>query len=447
MKKIIIFLFALLSLNRVINAQVNSQNPDMIIDYTPNYSMTYNKPIVRGSLPTEIVSYHEYDHRGVFSLLISGNINVINIELEHLTFVRDFEVLDNVVYFCGERRISSSDVRAIFGQFSLTTLRNHISPTIHIFELNYKNKSNAYLKKMEVYTDPNTGRDILMAVGHSFNKDVNGYHYDEKDFLAISHNGFAFFRYCEFNEEIYHDVIETENYIVLSGELANQGQSLAFRRIKKANYNLQYIDSIYTINLPHLEPLTYLLGEGLNGTDTFITSTYAEINNTFGTILRTYDASTMDEIQDQFIPSSSDEKTEPYELKYMNKDTTLLLQYSTSSPETKIYYIDPIPTPINNNFYVVNYEYYPNRDFYSLDKYSQNNYIAIGISARNISYAVRYISSNSVSCAIIGREDAIFNSKYGLKLSISSILTDGDIGKLYYFKPNLYIETLNTYCP
>lgn len=90
MKKIIIFLFTLLSLNSMVNAQVNSQNPDMIIDYTPNYSMTYNKPIVRGSLPTEIVSYHEYDHRGVFSLLISGNTNVINIELEHLTF---YEIL------------------------------------------------------------------------------------------------------------------------------------------------------------------------------------------------------------------------------------------------------------------------------------------------------------------------------------------------------------------
>ena len=401
--------------------------------------------LIRAASPTEIVSYHEEDKKGIFSLL-DGGIVVNTLSLPDFHFVTDFEIDGGIVYFCGEYIVSSSSTIAILGSFSLA---DFYIQSQHIDFYGFNAKTHAYFKKMEMFFDPILMQNIITAIGHSYDKDLNGNRSNQSDFLAILDGSFSFFNYYDFlpTDEIYHDVIETDNYIVLSGGIANQGNTLAFRRIDKANYNIPNVNDIYTIILPHLEPLTYLLGEGLDGTDIFITSTYAEINNTFGTILRTYDASTMDEIQDQFIPSSLGEKTEPYELKYMNNDTVLLLQYSTSSPETKIYYIDPIPTPINNNFYVVNCEYYPNRDFYSLDKYSQNNYIAIGISARNISYAVRYISSNSVSCAIIGREDAIFNSKYGLKLSISSILTDGDTGKLYYFKPNLYIETLNTYCP
>lgn len=77
MKKIIIFLFTLLSLNSMVNAQVNSQNPDMIIDTDVGYRLAYNRPIIRAASPTEIVSYHEEDKKGIFSLL-DGGIVVIH---------------------------------------------------------------------------------------------------------------------------------------------------------------------------------------------------------------------------------------------------------------------------------------------------------------------------------------------------------------------------------
>ena len=49
MKKVIIFLFALLSLNSIVRAQVNSQNPDMIIDTDVGYRLAYNRPINKSS--------------------------------------------------------------------------------------------------------------------------------------------------------------------------------------------------------------------------------------------------------------------------------------------------------------------------------------------------------------------------------------------------------------
>lgn len=446
MKKIIIFLFTLLSLNSMVNAQVNSQNPDMIIDTDVGYRLAYNRPIIRAASPTEIVSYHEEDKKGIFSLL-DGGIVVNTLSLPDFHFVTDFEIDGGIVYFCGEYIVSSSSTIAILGSFSLADFYIQ-SPHIDFYRFNAK--THAYFKKMEMFFDPILMQNIITAIGHSYDKDLNGNRSNQSDFLAISDGSFLFFNYYDFlpTDEIYHDVIETDNYIVLSGEIANQGNTLAFRRIDKTNYNIPNINDIYTIILPHLEPLTYLLGEGLDGTDTFITSTYAEINNIFGTILRTYDASTMDEIQDQFIPSSLGEKTEPYELKYMNNDTVLLLQYSTSSPETKIYYIDPIPTPVNNNnFYVVNCEYYPNRDFYSLDKYSQNNYIAIGISAENISYAARYISSDNVSCAIIESVEATFYSKYGLNTQFMPISATNYTLNIISNKFSNNFMNLNTYCP
>lgn len=446
MKKIIIFLFTLLSLNSMVRAQVNSQNPDMIIDTDVGYRLAYNRPIIRAASPTEIVSYHEEDKKGIFSLL-DGGIVVNTLSLPDFHFVTDFEIDGGIVYFCGEHIVSSSSTIAILGSFSLADFYIPL-PFIDFYHFNAK--THAYFKKMEMFFDPILMQNIITAIGHSYDKDLNGNRSNQSDFLAILDGSFSFFNYYDFlpTDEIYHDVIETDNYIVLSGGIANQGNTLAFRRIDKANYNIPNVNDIYTIILPHLEPLTYLLGEGLDGTDTFITSTYAEINNTFGTILRTYDASTMDEIQEQFIPSSLGEKTEPYELKYMNNDTVLLLQYSTSSPETKIYYIDPIPTPINNNnFYVVNYEYYPNRDFYSLDKYSQNNYIAIGISAENISYAARYISSDNVLCAIIDSVNATFYSKYGLYpqiMPISGVNYTPNSGQRNFSNNSM---NLNIFCP
>ena len=418
MKKIIIFLFALLSLNRVINAQTSLQNGDIVIDYASNYSMTYNRPIIRANSSTEIISYHEEDHHGVFTLL-NGAAMVDRLELEYLTFVLDFEVVNGCVYFCGEKHYSSSNIKGIFGKFNLTEF-TATNPSIDILEFDCGGKPITYFKKMEMFFDPILMENIIVAIGHSYKRDPYGNHYDENDFLTIleensfiSSNPSASIRCCEFPNETYHDVIETANFIVLSGELTNQGNTLAFRRIDKTNYNIPNINDIYTIILPHLEPLTYLLGEGLDGTDMFITSTFAEINNTNGTILRTYDATIMDELYAQFIPCDIDEKTQPYELEYMDAtNKILLLQYSTSYPETKIFYIDPMP----NNSYSVYHESFPNNDFYSLAKYTTDSYLAIGFSATNIVYADKYTQLMApINCVNKGRTKSVIELRFGLK--------------------------------
>lgn len=402
MKKYVTFLELLLLLNGI-NAQiVNSQNADIGFDLNTSYNMAYNRPIIRAVSDSIIVSYHEVSHHGVFSLLVNNSSVAKTIELPQYYFAKDFEILNGTIYFCGERFDGNFKSSAVLGKLLVNDFLTSSSININFITFREK-KAHFELKKMEVYRHQNLG-DVIISIGSSndyetviHNNDTTIQINNSKDFLIVADSSLTIYLdYYEFNDEIYHDVIETDNHIILAGILrSNTYQySTLFRKIEKSNYNSNSKDNRFICSYTtHQEPLTFVLGEGLIGSNRFVTSTFANINGVNGTILRTYNVSNMVNTHNQFIPAKTDEKTEPLELKYMNPITLLLLQYSTISG-TQIFRLSPTPS----NSYNVEFEYLLNRNFYSLDKYSQDSYIAIGYSVSNIAYAARYLQSNNISC-------------------------------------------------
>ena len=399
MKKYLITLLAVFS-SIAVNAQIGSEM-GFILDVPYNHA--YSTPLVRSMNDTVIVAYYEHDYHGVFVVMQNNSLRADTIELNHHQYVYDFEILGNSVFFCGKTidvsNLSNTDEHALVGWFSLASLLGGgTNVTISYNEFDVAGRDHNRLKKMIVYKDSQNLKRI-MAIGESFlcNTPNQPCHSGIDFFVNIdASNGFIS-ELFPFSNEVYHDIIETENYVILVGGniSPSASNSICFRKIMKYDVLSTERDYLYRFDVPHIEPSTFIYGTQIEGSDRFITSTFGQINGIDGTILRTFKASNnLVMMNAQFIPAIG-EKMQPYELTYVQAtEKVLLLQLSTTNPTTRIYTIDPHAT---QNYQTI-WEYSPNWTFYSLDMYSSDKYIAMGTTGLTPAFAARSVLYNSPSC-------------------------------------------------
>ena len=445
MKKIIIFLLALLSIAISVKSQGGTEE---VFRLDADYSMHYTRPIIRFSPGTNIfVSYYEKDFHGVFVLSKQWNNTADTIELPHHYYVYDFEIFDTSVYFCGEQILPNtpnSTSEAMVGKFDF--LHPYNTGGIGNFDIQTFSVSREYsrLTKMVVYEDPNNQRPIVASIGFAENNSQNS---------SSIHNGIDFVVYADVSTQLigvdtlpkerYYDIVETDKYIVLVGtslETALGDNIIGFRKFEKTAVTSSVKDDFYHTPLPHPEPMTLIVGEDINGTDNFVTATFAIVNDEYGTIFRQYDAETMTMINSQFIPSG-DDKIEPYELKHIySEDMVLLLQSSTdSSYGTRVLSVDINP----QEDYTAMVDYCTQGWFYSIDRYVGNEYFAMGYSG---SKPIYYIADafNNKGCINEEGADIKIVGNYDLQpltdqinlvavLTSSKILSDKNISSKNIF--------------
>jgi hypothetical protein len=354
---------------------------------------------------TTIVAYYEHDFNGVFVVMQQGSLTADTIELPQSQYVYDFEIIGTTVYYCGKTPDASNiyDPRelAVVGYFDITPFlsnnNNGMTTTINYTKFEVEGRDHNKLKKMIAYTTQ--GNIYVMAIGESFLCDQpNQPCHSGLDFFAIIRiiSGVFNVQVETFTNEVYHDIIETANHAVLVGGdfSASTSNAICFRKLRK--YNIPYTerDYLYRFNLSNTEPLTFIYGTQIEESDRFITSTFGYINGIEGTIIRTFNASNMEMMAAQFIPSPA-EKTQPYELHYVPETgKVLLLQLSTDHPTTRIYTIDPYPT---QNYSTI-WEYHLDWHLHSFDMYRSDEYIAIGITGLTPGFYARNVLYNTPNC-------------------------------------------------
>ena len=423
-----------------ISAQINSEM-GFILDVPYTYS--YSTPLVRSVNETTIVAYYENDFNGVFVVMQQGSLTADTIELPQFQYVYDFEIIGNTVYYCGEMPDASNIYdpreRALVGYFDISPFLNNnnngVNTAVNYCKFEVENRDHNKLKKMIAYKD--TQGDIyVMAIGESFLCDQSNQPcHSGLDFFTIIQivpNGFSV-DVETFTSEYYHDIIETDNHAVLVGGDFNSptSHSICFRKLRK--YNIPYTerDYLYRFNLSNTEPLTFVYGTQIEESDRFITSTFGNINGTDGTIIRTFNASNMEMMAAQFIPSPGG-KTQPYELHYVPETgKVLLLQLSTNNPSTRIYTIDPYPT---QNYSTI-WEYHPNWHLHSFDMYRDDEYIAIGTTSLTPGFYARNVSYSSTNCM----------RKYNIDVEMIDIFQVEEFHiPLNFTFPSYYSSTLTT---
>ena len=403
MRKYILILLAAFCGSTAINAQINSE---MGFILKVPYNNAHTTPLVRSVNETTIVAYYEHDFNGVFVVMQQGSLTADTIELPQSQYVYDFEIIGTTVYYCGKTPDASNiyDPRelAVVGYFDITPFLNNnnngMTTSINYTKFEVEGRDHNKLKKMIAYTTQ--GVTYVMAIGESFLCDQSNQPcHSGLDFftiIRITSNGFQEVKVETFTSEFYHDIIETANHVVLVGGdfTPSTSNAICFRKLRK--YNIPYTerDYLYRFNLSNTEPLTFIYGTQIEESDRFITSTFGQINGVEGTIIRTFNASNMEMMAAQFIPSPG-EKTQPYELHYVPETgKVLLLQLSTDHPTTRIYTIDPYPT---QNYSTI-WEYHLNWHLHSFDMYRSDEYIAIGITGLTPGFYARNVLYNTPNC-------------------------------------------------
>ena len=386
-----------------INAQVNSE---MGFILKVPYNNAHSTPLVRSVNETTIVAYYEHNFNGVFVVMQQGSLTADTIELPQSQYVYDFEIIGTTVYYCGKTPDASNiyDPRelAVVGYFDITPFLNNnnngMTTSINYTKFEVEGRDHNKLKKMIAYTTQ--GVTYVMAIGESFLCDQpNQPCHSGLDFftiIKITSNGFQEVKVETFTSEFYHDIIETANHAVLVGGdfSASTSNTICFRKLRKYNIQSTERDYLYRFNLSNTEPLTFIYGTQIEGSDRFITSTFGQINGVEGTIIRTFNTSNMEMMAAQFIPSPGG-KTQPYELHYVPETgKVLLLQLSTDHPTTRIYTIVPYPT---QNYSTI-WEYHLYWHLHSFDMYRDDEYIAIGITGLTPGFYARNVLYNTPNC-------------------------------------------------
>lgn len=86
-----------------------------------NTNLQVDNTIIRTVSDTSWLIYSEHGNRGVFSLMTESSMIAQVMDLGYRTVkVNDFEIINNIVYFCGET-VGTFPTKAVLGMFNLYT--------------------------------------------------------------------------------------------------------------------------------------------------------------------------------------------------------------------------------------------------------------------------------------------------------------------------------------
>ena len=438
MKSRIIFFIAALA---VFSSPANAQLFNTVQFYIQSYT-NYAASIVRvAPSSTEVVSYHSHGNYNEFYLIDDvSNTTVQRFTLPDEIFVRDFQIVDDMVFFCGAKSNC-----AVVGHFPISIFHQPLSGQFKYYTLD--NCDVDYFKKMVAYYNQNNTKIQLEVIGDFVNSldiynSISEFIYDPfNDNIVNSNISYYFGTYSNYHQDgIFQDIAVTEDYLVVSGwKYPNQ---LFISRFPKysalsggTTYNFDESSEPYTSSRISME--------SLSRNDIATAATYINYNDlSVGIRLRTINVATMSNTVTQLVPLL--DKSEPDDLLFIQKDKSLLLLQKSFFPtlsdfQSVIYYLDPY-----NNSYFTDVYYDFNSSYYSLDRFDDPIYIAAGLTLNfEHGYLMRYKPSNDVSC--INKGDVSIKPKNNspsflhTTISLNSLLITQHI-KSPYSNPELIKE-------
>lgn len=211
------------------------------------------KAIVRNMSPTEVVTYVWAGPKQWFTYENSTNLTYKNFQLPTPAFdkiiINDFRIIGGIVYFCG---LNNNSGEGVIGTFNTTDFFGSYG-NIDYIDIS----GTTELNRMDVYQDPGTGDPRVAAVGYNRRGsctilaqgvwvDCEGYMPGGTP-LSVS----VFESYCSAPNDVeqWHDVVSTDDWVVLVGYGAVGGQKgIALRRFHKGNPTDPEINNIYIFN-------------------------------------------------------------------------------------------------------------------------------------------------------------------------------------------------------
>lgn len=301
-----------------------------------------------------VVSYQKaphvnFDERQFMWLDATLSPKVFDLSLDSI-HVEDFQILKEVVYFCG-----NYNGEAIFGSFQVSDFQ---TGTIN---LNCFTDTNAKIfTKMKMYIDPTTLHPYAALVGYS---SANSYIY-----IVDATSGNANYYFPDPYSSIFsiEDVAVTNDYIVAVGRKDSYSKAYLYR-IDKSNYNTCYYSEITSTD--YMSFNSAMVIESLGGNDIAFAALHINIStgNHYMNVY-TYDMQNYLCMNVQAVPVI--EKCNPKDLLYMPFDNSLLLLLDNDYPSYNqqssiVYYLDPY-----NNNYMADLFYDQNNEMFSLDRFT-----------------------------------------------------------------------------
>ena len=184
--------------------------------------------IIRETAKDTVLIYYRKPESSTFMLVANGNVNVQTIKINPI-FVNDFEVYNNVVFYCGYV-LEGNEKKAILGHFNLKLFPNSSITYYKIYDCQE-------LKKLDVYhtvefQDYGEIRMVSIGTSSGVRSDVL---VDLTTNTLFPMNCDMHFSYSE--NENFDDVAVTDKYVVVSSRNKEQENLVVdFWYYKKPHY-------------------------------------------------------------------------------------------------------------------------------------------------------------------------------------------------------------------
>lgn len=347
-----------------------------------------NQTIVRNWDDVKVVTYHEgffscFDHSDFYtSPSMSISLGKYSPSLPNNYYIYDMEIVDNILFFCGIKG-SVSVQNGIVGWFDLNAfIGGSFSPTILDIGSVY------ILTKMVAYDTPSGFK--VVAVGYNSNipqppsypLSHNSTIVEIDDVTGMPTCNYSIIDRSTGSQEEIHDVIYTGKTVVFVGKVKQYIDNLYHIRIMDNPASLSTSVSGNTIHY-------YGLSGEVNGRtyptlmedDGTIAITYTHedvLTHTYETRLRVISTITPSPLNSKSQSFVLNEKYEPIDLVYSQKDETLVLLQNIK------YFTDNNPQfiflkPYYSSSYNANLTYFTLGEKYnSLDMYNKSNIVSVG---------------------------------------------------------------------
>lgn len=181
----------------------------------------------RGIIREQGISYYENKNQGYFVYVPNFSVMTVNqVMTPKGWYIRDFRVVDSIAYFCG---IDSNSITALLGHFNIYNLQSGIGNIVFHRDNGIRTKL-SILNRIAVKNNKDT--ITLMAIGRvqaGINPEMNGA--DRVLYLEnYSSSSGSIFSPSNTNE-LFWDVVLTDNYFVTSGTVGLNTTVLTMRRV------------------------------------------------------------------------------------------------------------------------------------------------------------------------------------------------------------------------
>ena len=350
----------------------------MVVNSSSCATSSNNMTVRISSGGTEIISSHYENSIGEFikfGQTLSGRYIKMSWDK-----IKDFTVLNGVIYFCG-----SIGTSGFFGWFNESdfSLNQFYAKIVYLPSAESADKIKAYVDDLtqdviivvlgKDYFDPVT--DLRVNVSHLFVGYFDGVNYNYVDYSMPIYNPINI-------EDYLQDLVLTDDYIVAVGIKSQLSQEFRLSRIKKGNIGMM---EYYTVTDPAPNALNSpCVLESLPGNDVAFASYYFDVNGgNYYMRIYTFDMDnfTNTGVQDVKLPS----KTVPDDMQYLPYDNSLLLLLSVwdyPSPNDQssiVYYLDPYATAS----YTADFMYDNTYRLRSIDKMPGSHFLLGGKNANN----------------------------------------------------------------